>query len=136
MLRHSLLGPVLITMSWTVTPIRAEDAPEKLRGWQKLFQEHAREYSFSVGRQSKPPVELVSEPVLQWSQPVRGGQDGAVYVWTQAGRPVAIGTFFIWPMTSGKQGITHELHSLSDEPLKATWRNREWMPPKDSIVWM
>src|SRR3954470_124591 len=103
MLRRSFLG-CLIAGNWVTPATHGEDAPEKLRGWQRLFQEQAREYSFSLGGKAGPPVALVSEPVLQWSQPVRGGEDGAVYVWTQAGRPVAIGTFFIWPMANGKQG--------------------------------
>lgn len=65
---------------------------------------------------------------------MRGGADGAVFVWTQEGRPVAIGTFFIWPMENGLQGVTHELHSLSQLPLVGAWRERRWTPPGDSIV--
>src|SRR6185295_3533851 len=59
----------------------------------------------------------------------------SVFLWVLEGRPVAIGTLFIWPMGNGKQGITHELHSLSQLPFVATWKDRKWTPTKDSIVW-
>jgi hypothetical protein len=78
----------------------------------------------------------VAEPILQWSQPVRGGADGAVFVWTLEGRPVVIGTLFIWPTDKGTQGVAHELHSLSQSPLVATWGDRRWTPPQDSIQWV
>jgi hypothetical protein len=109
--------------------------PEKMSGWQRLFRKQAAEYKFVVEGDGSSDVHLVAEPILQWSQPVRGGADGAVFVWTEEGQPIAIGTFFIWPTDDGKQGVTHELHSLSQLPLVAAWHNRRWTPPKDSIVW-
>jgi hypothetical protein len=136
MLPKSFPAHLLIAISFAATAAHGQDGPQNLRGWQKLFHEQAREYSFRFDHQRAPPVVLISEPILQWNQPVRGGADGAVYLWTQAGRPVAIGTFVIWPMSNGKQGITHELHSLSQDAFKATWRNRDWMPPKDSVAWI
>src|SRR6476661_5762342 len=77
----------------------AEDPPaEKLSGWQKLFRRHAAEYKFAVEGDEKAEVKLTPDPILHWSQPVRGGAEGAVFLWTSEGRPVVIGTLFIWPM--------------------------------------
>lgn len=109
--------------------------PDKLSAWQKLFRKQAGEYSFVIEGEQAGEVRVVPEPVLNWSQPVRGGAEGAVFVWAQAGRPVAIGTFFIWP-SDGKQNVAHELHSFSQEPMRATWHGFTWDPPKDSVVWM
>jgi hypothetical protein len=109
--------------------------PEKVSGWQRLFRKHAAEYKIAIEGDNSAEVQLVAEPILQWNQPVRGGADGAVFVWTQEGQPVVIGTFFIWPTNEGKQGVAHEMHSLSPFPLVATWRDRRWTPPKHSIVW-
>ena len=115
---------------------RADEEPaEELSGWQRLFREHAAGYRFELGEKNEAEVKLVAKPVLQWSQPVRGGADGAVFVWTQAGRPVAIGTLFIWPTDDGRQGVAHELHSLSTSPFVAIWRDRKWTPPRDSVAW-
>jgi hypothetical protein len=112
-----------------------EKPPEKVSGWQRLFRKQAAEYKFVVEARDEGDIELVSKPVLQWSQPVRGGADGAVFVWTQRGQPVAIGTFFIWPRNETVNGVAHEMHSLAQAPLMVTWRDRRWTPPKDSIVW-
>ena len=109
---------------------------QKMSGWQRLFRKQAAGYKIVVDGDDGGEAELVPEPILQWSQPVRGGADGAVFVWTLAGRPITIGTLFIWPQDDGSQGVAHELHSLSQSPLIATWRDRKWTPPQDSIVWM
>jgi hypothetical protein len=127
-----LLVSVLAT---TGDDLRADDKPsQKMSGWQRLFRKHAAGYKIVVEGDDGGDASLVPEPILQWSQPVRGGADGAVFVWALEGRPVAIGTFFIWP-TEGRQGVAHELHSLSQSPLVANWRDRRWTPPRDSVVW-
>ena len=114
----------------------ADEKPvSKVSGWQRLFREQAAGYRVVVEGGEQPEVKLLDEPILQWSQPVRGGADGTVFLWAQDGCPAAIGTFFIWPMGDGRQGITHELHSLSQSPLTARWRDRKWTPPKDSVTW-
>src|SRR5579863_2339166 len=133
--------PLIVMLAVAYCSLRADDKPtQKMSGWQRLFRKHTSEYKIVVegdgGGEEKQGGEakVVPEPILQWSQPVRGGADGAVFVWTLDGRPVVIGTFFIWP-TEGRQGVAHELHSLSQSPLVGTWRDRRWTPPKDSIVW-
>ena len=129
-----LLGVAVMLLS--CRGAMAEDKPsEEQSGWQRLFQEHAADYRIVVDGNETAEIKLVPKPILQWSQPVRGGADGAVFVWVQGGRPVAIGTLFIWPMEDGRQGISHELHSLATRPFVATWRERKWTPPRDSVVW-
>ncbi len=129
-----LLFVIGFAIAWN--SVLADDKPvPKISGWQRLFRKQASEYKIVVEKGPGDEARLVPEPVLQWSQPVRGGADGAVFVWTLQGRPVAIGTLFIWPMSEEKQGVAHELHSLSQAPLIATWRDRRWMPPENSIVW-
>lgn len=113
-----------------------QDRPvEKESAWQRLFREHAGEYYIVSTGNTPATATLVAEPVLKWSQPIRGGGDGAIYLWTHRGLPTAIGTFFIWPAGEGRQGVAHELHSLSASPLDAKWRDRSWTPPKDAIQW-
>jgi hypothetical protein len=112
----------------------ADDKPaQKMSGWQRLFRKQAAEYKIVAEGADGGEVKLVPEPLLQWNQPVRGGSDGAVFVWTLEGRPVVIGTLFIYP-DEGLQAVTHELHSLSQAPLVATRSNLRWTPPQDSIV--
>ena len=101
---------------------RADEPTKTESPWQKLFRQHAGDYHFTFEDERK--VEATKEPILFWSQPVRGGDDGGVFLWTSAGRPIAIGTFFIWPLPEGGQGVTHELHSLTPEAFEAEWHGR------------
>lgn len=111
------------------------DEPVKVESsWQKLFRKQAAEYRFTLDDDSRQ-VEVSREPILFWSQPVRGGDDGGVFLWTSDGRPVAIGTFFIWPPAEGGQAITHELHSLTPHPFNADWNGRGWESPEGAIRW-
>jgi hypothetical protein len=129
---------LLLALGLLLAPclMRADDKPaQKMSGWQRLFRKQAAAYKFVVEGADEDEIKLVPEPLLQWNQPVRGGADGGVFLWTLEGRPVAIGTMFIYPMEKGQQGVVHELHSLSQSPFVATWRDRRWTPPQDSILW-
>jgi hypothetical protein len=113
--------------------LRADDPPKSAESlWQKLFRQQAADYHFTLADEEQKVV-VSKEPILFWSQPVRGGDDGGVFLWTSAGRPVAIGTFFIWPPAEGGQAVSHELHSLSSQPFTAAWKSRRWKSPKDGI---
>jgi hypothetical protein len=116
-------------------PPASEQNPTESQ-WQNYFRTLVGEYRMSVGKTGQP-LTLVEKPVLKWSQPVRGGQDGAVYLWVDEGRrPAAIGTFFIWPRQEDLMGVAHELQRLSDAEISGQWRDRiRWRPAKDSLVW-
>ena len=115
----------------------AAEAPKPLTGWQALFQQHARDWRITTSDSSQP-LEVCERPLLFWSQPVRGGATGAVYLWTEAsGRPGAIGTLFIWPHPSGSQGVAHELQSLSTGPIRGDWRGQaRWNAAAAGVTWI
>src|SRR6185436_15420257 len=50
-------------------------------------------------------------------------------------RPVAIGALFIWPTDDGRQGLTHELHSLTPAAFEADWKGRTWHSPENAITY-
>jgi hypothetical protein len=109
--------------------------PAELTPWQAYFRRCAADYRLEVG-DKESVAELRKEPVLKWSQPVRGGDDGALFVWLADGRPAVIGTFFIWPNRDGRFGVSHELHRLTLEELKGDWRQTvRWRPAKDDLAW-
>jgi hypothetical protein len=111
------------------------DKSESRSPWQGYFRRLASEYRMTAG-DSKTELTRVDEPVLKWSQPVRGGQDGAVYVWLHEGRPAAIGAFFIWPERGGRFGVSHELHALLSVAIQGDWRQRvRWRPGKYPVEW-
>ena len=128
------MRPLLHLLITTVAATALADEPSKIESpWQKLFRRHAADYRFTLADKRK--VEVTKDPIMFWSQPVRGGDDGGVFLWTSQGQPVAIGTIFIWPMANGGQGVTHELHSLVPQAFEAVWRGRAWQAPDDAIRW-
>ena len=91
--------------------------------WLPLFHKHASEYTVRVGTQGEA-ARMLPDPVLRWWQPVRGGDDGALYLWVREGQPVAALTFFTFKWPSGLRSVNHEKHSLVAEPMEAIWRDR------------
>jgi hypothetical protein len=59
---------------------------------------------------------MQSRSVLNWSNPERGTDRGAVFLWTDAGRPQMIACAFEWA------GLKHEFQSLSTDPITAERR--------------
>src|SRR4051812_568903 len=100
---------LLCAVSLTAVIVCSDEPVKTESPWQKLFRQEAAEYRFEFQNQPQKKAQVSREPVLFWSQPVRGGDDGGVFLWSSAGRPVAIGTFFIWPPAEGGQSVTHEL---------------------------
>jgi hypothetical protein len=129
-----IMRPLLHLLITTVAAAAFADEPAKTESpWQKLFRQHAADYRFTLADERK--VEVTKEPIMFWSQPVRGGNEGGVFLWTSQGQPVAIGTFFIWPLANGGQGVTHELHSLVPQAFVADWHGRAWEAPDAAIHW-
>lgn len=72
------------------------------------------------------PLKLLAQPVLRWSNPLRGEVHGSVYLWTRDGCPEAAGS--IYQFFNRKQ-LNIELVSLAEAPLKAERNGRvRWTP--------
>jgi hypothetical protein len=137
----SALALALLALPGGMLSMRAngQDAATKAKSekgkWVPLFQKHASEYVIRVGKDATAEAERISEPVLRWWQPVRGGDDGALYVWAREGRPVAVLTFFTFKLPDGTRCITHERHSMAAEPVEATWRgNTVWHTTRPGLA--
>jgi hypothetical protein len=130
------LAPSLLVASvLAARPSLADEPVPESSPWQTYFRRLAHEYRMTAGEQPEE-LKLVASPVLKWSQPVRGGQDGAVYLWLQDHRPAAVGTFFIWPNGETNFGISHELHALTGDNLEGNWRQQiRWRPGDPAMAW-
>jgi hypothetical protein len=123
------LSLVLLGVAWLTPSPRGfgqEPAPARKEAkgkWLPLFQTHANEYTVRVGSRDGE-ARMLPDPVLRWWQPVRGGDDGALYLWVREGQPVAAVTFFTYKLPNGVRWINHERHSFVSEPVEATWRDR------------
>ena len=85
----------------------------------EVYRGEAAGYTIYRDAGGKEKVELRNDPVYVWTNPVRFGQDGEVFVWTCRGRAEVIGTIFSSPAI-GPKVITHEFHSLATTVLDVT----------------
>lgn len=71
-----------------------------------------------------------ADSTFRWANPLNPNFSGALYVWTEDSRPVAISGVwsFHLPTPEGKRRIAHEFVTLANEPVtalrsgKVTWR--------------
>lgn len=102
-----------------------EQDSELVRAWLKVSRQHAEDYRITPTAHPDQPYELLSEPVFRHSQPVRGDDIGAVYLWVdQQQRPAVIGTTFAYTAQGVERNVVHELHSLTAEPLTSAFRQQ------------
>ena len=113
------------------------DAKAKRERLLEVYRTEAAGYTIHRDASGKEKVELRNDPVYVWTNPVRFGQDGAVFVWTCRGRAEVIGTIFSTPAI-GPKVITHEFHSLATTVLDVTHEGepeeRQWKPSAPGIT--
>ena len=109
-----------------------EEAKPPGKGIEYWAAEAARDRIAPADEPGKP-LTLRKEPALHWSNPVRGTGDGALFLWTDRGRPEA--AMCVWGGSSeGKPTIMHESQSLALAPLVARRDDRVTWSPKAGVV--
>jgi len=123
---HALIGIFSLVVITQVEPAGAQqsESPDRQQQrWNDFYATQAAKYAIVVDGDRQQSLGLKTEPVLFWSNPVRGGEtNGAVFVWTRGGRAEAVGTVFSFLNRSDptQRVIAHSFHSLSERPLSAT----------------
>ncbi len=97
------------------------------------FKMEAGGYDLRLESHPREKLALAKEPVLRWDNPARTGEDGALFVWTRAGRPEVIGTIFTYRFQD-TINRKHEFHSLSAGPLAAQFGGKSVWTPKTAGV--
>ncbi|MDZ4688952.1 MAG: hypothetical protein SH850_28075 [Planctomycetaceae bacterium] len=78
---------------------------------------------------------LREQSLLNWTNPVRQQERGALYVWLNGQRPAAVGSLFTYEYNDTVYS-KHEFHSLSAGPLNATFEGQPaWTPDRPGLVW-
>src|SRR5688572_23397784 len=111
---------------------------QRVAAWLKVSQDHASDYHLAHQDRPDMPLKRLPKAVFRHSQPVRGDDIGAVYLWVDdAARPAALGTVFAYSYgDSGERWVAHEFHSLSSGPLLGKWRGASaWSPNKAGVEW-
>jgi hypothetical protein len=95
----------------------------------ELMSSIAERYVISVRNDENTTAELIREPLLRWSNPIRRASDGSVFLWVSSGRPVA--ALCIYP---AQGDLDHEWQSLSEQPLRARFeRGPDWTPTDPGV---
>jgi hypothetical protein len=130
--------PLAAQESTSEKEFRGQDA-QRVAAWLKVSQDHAAEYRLAPQDKPDAPLALLPKAVFRHSQPVRGDDIGAVYLWVdQAGLPAALGTVFAYTYKegTGERWVAHEFHSLASTPLVGTWRDAAaWSPAEPGVEW-
>jgi hypothetical protein len=97
---------------------------------QPLYVKEVEPYSLAVESAPKQVLELRKEPVLEWLNPARSNQHGAVFLWLRDGRPAALACiFFVSRPELGGWQVFHELHALDPEKLVVKREEyNQWKP--------
>lgn len=128
---HALLLTILLLP--TADPVPQDTA--LVKAWLKVSQKHAEDYVIHPAGDAKTAFTMLPQAVFRHSQPVRGDDIGAVYLWVDGDkRPAVIGTTFAFTLQGDTRVVAHEFHSLADGPLTATWRGRQpWTPKQPGL---
>lgn len=110
----------------------AED-PASPKADSTVFLDDARKYVIEVPSE-RTKLELHEKSLLNWTNPVRQQERGAVYVWLQDGQPMAIGSLFKYEYNE-KVYDKHEFQSLTTRPLKSTFDGKLAWTPSAGIEW-
>jgi hypothetical protein len=144
-MRHLLAWVGMVAMALTaaaqepakVAEFRGQNA-QRVAAWLKISQDHATDYQLALRDRPDAPLKLLPKAVFRHSQPVRGDDIGAVYLWVdEAGLPGALGTVFAYSYGGpGERWVAHEFHSLADAPLTGKWRGKDaWSPNTPGVEW-
>ncbi len=103
--------------------------------WDRYFAQVAASYDIRLEKDANHPLEVTQKPVFSYFTQGDGDfNHGTIFLWTRNGRPEAIASFWCRPIDNHMSTI-HEMHTLSQEPLRAT-RNGQlrWMPGTNGLT--
>lgn len=98
------------------------------------FIEDARKYVIESVKE-KGTLKLNEKSLMNWTNPARQQERGAIYVWSLDERPLAIGSLFTYEYND-KVYTKHEFQSLSTGPLRSSFDGKlAWTPKAAGIEW-
>lgn len=125
-----LLTAVLSAHAW------ADEGPEDQSEREReieLIRDYAAQHQIAPASPPNSPCELQPDPLIYWTNPIRGDVFGGIFLWTQDSRPMAFGGLNVWRMDSGNE-LGREFHSLTETPLNAEYGDsRFWVSTRPGV---
>ena len=98
------------------------------------FIDDARKYVIESVK-DKAKLTFNEKSLMNWTNPARQQERGAIYVWTLDERPLAIGSLFTYEVND-KVYAKHEFQSLAAGPLRSSFAGKlAWTPKGAGIEW-
>ena len=109
---------------------RDKFTPEELRAFFDRVVE-----GYTIQNEKGVEAKRSEQALLHWANPVRQSNQGSLFVWTIAGRPIALGSIFSFDTSLGIM-YRHEMVSMAAQPLKANLNGRlVWQPTASNGEW-
>jgi hypothetical protein len=118
----------LSTQSWAQEPPDSnDDEARKVR--LEFMKEFRTEFKLFGNDRPEEPLPALDEPLVRWTNPIRNSfSDGALFLWLDGKRPVAMATVSI----RGNGGVWFESASLSPEALRCLRRDGLFWNPQSA----
>jgi hypothetical protein len=140
MMQNVFVAFVLLLVAAGQTPLMADppaNDKELVEAWLKVSRQHAQDYVIHPADAPAEKFTMLPQAVFRHSQPVRGDDIGAVYLWVDRDkRPAALGTTFAFTVQGDERSVVHEFHSLARQPIESHWRGKlQWRSPIAGLKW-
>src|SRR5690348_9705272 len=110
-------------MTATIGILRAEENEQPAARIAEAFRAHAQGTAGKYRIHTDRELELRTEPVLRWTNPVQRGSHGEMFLWLDQGRPAVALTIYEFLNEERVLVEHHELSSLSTGKLVAEGPN-------------
>ena len=101
----------------------------------EVMKQAAAEHEIIVEADEPQKLTLEIEPLLRWTNPVRGTTDGAVFVWTSKGCPEVIAGIYKWRGQASEPDMEYEFKTLSQCTIVAARLGQTvWTPRRNDVV--
>jgi len=119
-------------LSLAVSTLRADDTEDadEVSRLRQLYLNVPKRFQLRGGSGGESAFQLVAEPILNWSNPIRLTRAGGMFLWTLDGRPQV--ALCVYP---NNDRYDYEFQSLSEWPLTASvGRAAAWEPAEAGIA--
>lgn len=107
--------------------------------WLRYCNERSDKYKIFASAAQNRPFKKKPEALMLHTQPIRGDQVGAIYLWIdEAGRSAAVGTVILHPEKHKEQNtyfLVEECHSLYDRSIRGDLVDLQWNCRGPGLEW-
>lgn len=128
----------VLASSFSWASVSGADDEDVVKAWLAISSQMAQNFVITPAEAPARPFSRLEQPVFRHSQPARGNDIGAIWLWVDGDqRPAAIGDIFAWSISNAPvRTVTQEFHSLASVPFVAQFEGAGvWIPKQAGLGW-